>query len=67
MFVKPIGIVELYAWAGELDQAFEWLEKAYELRDHDMAYLAALPLSDAFTTHPRYKEMLRRLNLPVPN
>jgi tetratricopeptide (TPR) repeat protein len=65
MFVKPIVITFLYAWAGDFDNAFEWLERAYELKDHDLAYLAALPPSTAFAADPRCKAMLRRMNLPV--
>jgi serine/threonine-protein kinase len=64
-FVKPINIVHLYDWAGDLEKAFEWLERAYELHDHDVAYLAVLFGSDAFRADPRYREMLRRVNLPL--
>ncbi len=65
MYVKPIVVFYLYTWAGDFDRAFEWLERAYELRDHDMAYLAAIPLSTEIAEDPRYKSMLRRMNLPV--
>ncbi len=65
MFVKPMAIMHLYDWAGDLEKAFEWLERAYELRDHDVAYLAVLFGSDPFRADPRYREMLRRVNLPL--
>ena len=65
-FVKPIVVVMLFAWAGDFDQAFEWLERAFEVRDHDLAYLGALAASDEFAADPRYKEMLQRMKLPVP-
>jgi len=64
-FVKPITIVHLYDWAGELEMAFEWLERAYELRDHDVAYLAVLFGSDGFRADPRYRDMLKRVKLPL--
>ncbi len=65
MFIKPMVIVQLYDWSGDLDKAFEWLERAYQLRDHEIAYLAVIPASDAFWADPRFSEMLRRVNLPL--
>jgi len=64
-FVKPYSIVWLFAWGGDLDRAFEWLERCYELRDHDMAYFAVGPWGDDFLADPRCAAMLRRMNLPV--
>lgn len=63
----PVLVTYLYDWAGNLDEASKWLERSYELRDHDIAYLAAIYWSDAFEADPRFKEMLRRVNLPVPD
>jgi len=65
MFIKPMVIVQLYDWSGDLDKAFEWLDLAYELRDHEIAYLAVIPASDAFWADPRFIEMLQRVNLPL--
>jgi TolB-like protein/tRNA A-37 threonylcarbamoyl transferase component Bud32 len=67
IFIKPMVIVQLYDWAGDLDQAFEWLERAYQLGDHEIAYLAVIPTSDAFRADPRFSEMLQRVNLPLPS
>ena len=64
-FVKPILLTFMYSWAGNLDAAFEWLERSYELRDHDIAYLATLAFSDEFRADPRFEKMLRRVKLPV--
>jgi tetratricopeptide (TPR) repeat protein len=64
-FVKPIELTFMYDWAGNLDEACKWLERGYELRDHDIAYLATLAFTDHFRADPRFKEMLRRVNLPV--
>lgn len=66
-YVKPILLTFLYDWAGNLDEASRWLERAYELRDHDIAYLATLAFTDEFRADPRFKEMLRRVNLPLPS
>lgn len=63
-FVKPINISLLFDWGGDTDRAIEWLEKSYELKDHDMAYMAVVPRSKEVASDPRYHEMLRRMNLP---
>jgi len=63
-FVKPIYLVYAYDLSGDTEKAFEWLEKAYEARDHDMVYLAVLPFSDRFRNHPRFAVFLRRMKLP---
>jgi tetratricopeptide (TPR) repeat protein len=64
-FVKPINIVILFDWAGEPDRAFEWLEKAKDLRDHDVAYIATLPtFSTQFRCDSRFQTMLQHLDLP---
>jgi len=62
-FVKPINVATLYDTAGDLENSLEWHERAYELRDHDMAYLAATPVWPPVRDHPRFQELLRRLKL----
>ncbi len=65
MYVKPMNIVVLYDLAGDHDSAIEWLERSYELKDHEMAYLAVFPgFTDEFREDPRFKAMLRRMELP---
>ena len=66
MFVKPMNITMLFGWGGDVDRAFEWLDRCYELRDHELAYLAVVPLADDFEGDPRFAAMLRRMKLPVP-
>lgn len=66
MFVKPNNMVHLFAWGGDVDRAMEWLERSYEMRDHEIAYMGALATSDALRADPRFHDFLRRLKLPVP-
>jgi len=66
MFVKPNNMVHLFGWGGDTDRAIEWLERSYEMRDHEIAYMGALPTSDALGSDPRFHDFLRRLKLPVP-
>ena len=54
----------VYTGLGEMDQAVEWLEKAYEERSYSLAFLKANPMWDALRSHPRFQDLLRRLNFP---
>ncbi len=64
-YVKPMIVAWLFGSAGQTDRAFEWMEKAYELRDHDLAYLSVMPVSDRIRDDTRFGEMLRRMKLPA--
>ena len=57
-------IADLYVRAGEIDQAFEWWDKAYDARDHDMVYIGVATLPDSVRNEPRFQDLLRRMNLP---
>jgi serine/threonine-protein kinase len=67
-FVKPNNIVYLYAWGGDMDRAIDWLERAYRLHDHEVAYFGAVA-SPATPLHgdPRFRAFLGRLGLPPPS
>ncbi len=50
------NIVEIYAGLGEKDQAFAWLEKAYQLRMHALIFLNANPHFDSLRSDPRFQD-----------
>ena len=57
----------LHDRGGEIDRAAEWLERSYEMRDHELVYLGGQAFhSDALRADPRFSDLLRRLKLPVP-
>jgi serine/threonine-protein kinase len=58
-------IAEVYATRGEIDQAFEWLEIAYN--NHDTGTLSLLidPLLRNLRNDPRYRNLLAKLGLPT--
>jgi TolB-like protein/predicted Ser/Thr protein kinase len=64
-YVTPWQIGTLYTRAGKNDEALEWLEKAYEAHDGNMPYLSVDPIFDSLRDDPRFKDLLRRMNLPV--
>jgi TolB-like protein/DNA-binding winged helix-turn-helix (wHTH) protein len=62
--ITPYQAAEVYAWRGETDAAFEWLERAYQLRDASFMYIKFDPLLRSLHADPRYWALLLRLNLP---
>jgi tetratricopeptide (TPR) repeat protein len=61
-YVSPASIAGLYEQLGEVDAAFEWLEKAYTERSNHMAFL----LADRHTrlrSDPRFAALVRRVGL----
>jgi len=56
-------VAEAYAYFGNSDQAFAWLERAVTQRDPGIQWLRGDPLLRSLTHDPRYAALLRRLNL----
>ena len=57
-----IGI--LYGALGDLNEAFVWLEKAYEERDPQLTYLKAGRRFEPLRHDPRFRELVHRIGLP---
>jgi eukaryotic-like serine/threonine-protein kinase len=62
--VSPFYIAEVHSTLGERDQAFEWLEKAYQSRDDELGWILINPSLDNIRSDPRYADLLRRMGLP---
>jgi len=60
-YVSPMDFAIHYAQLGETDQAFEWLERAYEARD--LSLLKVDPYWDPLRDDPRFQDLLLRMNL----
>jgi TolB-like protein/DNA-binding winged helix-turn-helix (wHTH) protein/Flp pilus assembly protein TadD len=58
-------IAEVYAFRGQPDQAFAWLERAYEQRDAGLPDTKVDPLFKNLRHDPRYAELLKRMRLPT--
>ena len=58
-------MAEAYAWAGDRDRAFEWLDRGVARKDPGLAYVTYDPLLRDLRGDPRYGALLRKLNLPV--
>jgi len=59
----PFGLVLTYAWHGDHDQAFEWLDTAYEQNDAYMTQLIFNPWLAPLHDDPRWEVILDRMGL----
>ena len=57
-------IAQVYAWFGESDKAFEWLDRAYVQRDSGLPALKYSPMLRGLRGDPRYSALLAKMNLP---
>jgi hypothetical protein len=60
----PAGVAAVYAFRGETDEAFKWLDRAYSQKDAVLYRLKFSPEFDRVHDDPRYKALLKKLNLP---
>jgi len=63
-YVSSYSFAVVYAGLGEKDQAFQWLEKAYQDRADDLRQLKVDPLLDNLRSDQRFTDLLRRVGLP---
>ena len=62
-YVPADSIALVYEGLGEKDQAFIWLEKAYEEHAFKMAWLKVEPQWDSLRSDPRFADLVRRMGL----
>ncbi len=62
-YVDPGLIALIYTSLGEKDQAFEWLEKAYQARSSWMTWLKVEPKFDSLRSDPRFTDLMRRVGI----
>ena len=53
-------IAAAHAWRGEVDAAFDWLERAYRERDPGLGESVAYPLLRALHVDPRWPALMRK-------
>jgi len=56
-------IAFIYCGLGDKEKAFEWLEKAYKEKAEGMEYLNVDPAWESLRSDPRFKSLLKRMNL----
>jgi len=63
-YVPSSNFANLYARLGDKDRAFESLEKAYDRREHTLAFVEVEPELDSLRSDQRYSDLLHRMGLP---
>jgi len=62
-YVPSYGVAAIYAALGRKDDAFTYLEKAYDERDSWMDYLGLDPRLDGLRSDLRFGDLMRRMKL----
>lgn len=62
-YVSPYTVAAIYVGLGEKDQAFKWLEKAYEERDIWLMNLKVDPVFIKLRSDRRFPDLLARIGL----
>jgi serine/threonine protein kinase/tetratricopeptide (TPR) repeat protein len=62
-YVSPFAIAISHAGLGNWDAAFEWWNRAIDVRDPLIVPIKNLPIFDPVRDDPRYPPLLRRMNL----
>jgi len=60
-----VRLGQVFIALGDMDSAFEWLEKAYQRRAPLLRTLKADFFYDSVRSDPRFKDLLRRMGLPL--
>ena len=63
-YVRPSTLAVVYIGLGDKEEALNQLEKEVSSRTFNAIYLAVLPDVDDLRSEPRFKAMLKRMNLP---
>jgi adenylate cyclase len=71
-FEQPMGakaseIAGYHIYLGEVDTAFEWLEKSYSKKESDLFGLSFDPTFDGIRNDPRYQNLMKKLGLEQPS
>ena len=61
----PYVVATVYAYRGEVDPAFQWLERALQQRDPTLASIKSDPLFQKIKSDARYSALLQKAGLPV--
>jgi len=61
--VSPFETAMIYIGLGEREQAFAWLEKAYDERAWQLGFLKVEPIFDPLRPDSRFTDLMRRVNL----
>lgn len=64
-YVPPNAIAAVHLGLGDAEESLAWLERAYRERDVHLLELGVEPKWDELRSHPRFRELVRAIGLPV--
>jgi len=62
-YVPAPSFAWIYMGFGEIDKAYDWFDKGVEERNSLLLYINIFHNIEHFRSHPRYKALLRKMNL----
>jgi len=62
-YVPSVYIAALYVSLGDKEQAFQWLDRAYEEKSDRLVYLGVEPISDPLRNDPRFAKLMKKVGL----
>jgi TolB-like protein/DNA-binding winged helix-turn-helix (wHTH) protein/Tfp pilus assembly protein PilF len=62
-YVSPFLIASFHTGLGDLDDALDWLDRAYQERVANVVFLGVDPAFDPLRAHPRFQALLERIGL----
>jgi hypothetical protein len=65
-YVPPYAFALVYAGFGEMNEAFAWLDRAYEARDVHLVFLPVDAKWDAVRDNLRFQELIKRRGFATP-
>jgi len=63
-YVSPYRVANIYTALGDKDEAFAWLERAYDDRSHLLVFMNIDPRVDSLRNDARFVDLVRRVGLP---
>jgi hypothetical protein len=63
--IAPDSFAAAYAAVGQRDEAFKWLDTAFERRVPRLAWVKTSPDFDPLHSDARFQDLLRRMKYPV--
>jgi len=62
-FVDALDVAVYFALANDVEQSFEWLEKAYQSRSTSLLHMIMQPAFDPYRSDPRFQDLMSKTGL----
>ncbi|AVR45684.1 hypothetical protein C7S20_10690 [Christiangramia fulva] len=64
---ETVNIADIYAFMGDREKTFEWLQKALEIKDPTLTEAVYYPTFKKFHDDPRWQQLLEEMGVPEEN